>query len=89
MSSSGQVHLPTREPEMRQVPNANRRLDDHVLRALNKIRKPSTAEEITELLNRDLGPGDRPFQEREIATWLRNASDKVLRLYWLETRPRR
>ncbi len=74
---------------MRQVPNANRRLDDHVLRALNKIRKPSTAEEITELLNRDLGPGDRPFQTREIATWLRNARDKVLRLYWLETRPRR
>jgi len=89
MSSSGQVPIQTREPEMRQVPNANRRLDDHVLRALNKIRKPSTAEEITELLNRDLGPGDRPFQEREIATWLRNASDKVLRLYWLEARPRR
>jgi len=39
---------------MRQVPNANRRLDDHVLRALNKIRRPSTAEEITELLNLDL-----------------------------------
>ncbi len=89
MSSSGQVQPQIREPEMRQVPNANRRLDDHVLRALNKIRKPSTAEEITELLNRDLGPGDRPFQTREIATWLRNANDKVLRLYWLETRPRR
>ncbi len=89
MSSSQQVHLQTREPEMRQVPNANRRLDDHILRALNKIRKPSTAEEITELLNRDLGPGDRPFQTREIASWLRNTTDKVLRLYWLETRPRR
>lgn len=74
---------------MRLAPNANRRLDDHVLRALNKIRKPSTADEITELLNRDLGPGERPFQAREIATWLRNASDKVLGLYWLETRPRR
>jgi hypothetical protein len=74
---------------MRQVPNASSRLEDHVLRALNKIRKPSTAEEITELLNRELGPGDRPFQTREIATWLRNASDRVLRLYWLETRPRR
>ncbi len=48
---------------MRQVPNANRRLEDHVLRALNKIRKPSTAEEITELLNRDLGPGERPFSD--------------------------
>jgi hypothetical protein len=74
---------------MRQVPNANPRLNDHLLRALNKIRKPSTAEEITELLNRDLDPGERPFQTREILTWLQNASDQVLRLYWLETRPRR
>ena len=47
------------------------------------------AEEITELLNRDLDPGDRPFQTREIASWLLNSTDKVLRLYWLETRPRR
>jgi predicted Zn-ribbon and HTH transcriptional regulator len=62
---------------------------EHVRRALNKIKKPSTAEEITELLNRELGPGDQPFQTEEIETWLRNASDKVLRLYWLETRPRR
>jgi hypothetical protein len=89
MSSSGQVRFQIREPEMRQVPNANRRLDEHVRRALNRIRKPSTAEEITELLNRDLGPGDRPFHTREIESWLRNASDKVLGLYWLETRPRR
>jgi len=89
MSSSGRVHLQTREPEMRQIPNAKHRLDDHVLRALNKIRKPSTAEEITELLNRDLDPGDRPFRTGEIATWLESAGDKVLRLYWLEARPRR
>ena len=89
MSSPGQVRLQIREPEMRQVPNANRRLDEHVHRALNKIRKPSTAEEITELLNRDLDPGDRPFRTREIATWLESAGDKVLRLYWPEARPRR
>lgn len=89
MSSSGQVRFQIREPEMRQVPKANRRLDEHILRALNRIRKPSTAGEITELLNRDLGPGDRPFQTREIESWLRNANDKVLGLYWLETRPRR
>ena len=89
MSSSGRVPVQTREPEMRQIPNAKHRLDDHVLRALNKIRKPSTAEEITELLNRDLDPGDRPFRTREIATWLESAGDKVLRLYWLEARPRR
>jgi len=89
MSTSQQIHHQTREPQMRQVPHAKRRLDEHVLRALNKIKKPSTVEEITELLNLDLGPGDRPFQAREIATWLRNADDKVLSLYWLESRPRR
>ena len=74
---------------MRELPNANRRLDESIRRALNKIKKPSTAEEIAELLNRDLGPGDRPFQAREVAAWLRNAADTVLRLYWLESRPRR
>jgi hypothetical protein len=74
---------------MRQVKNADRHPDEHMLRALNKIKKPSTVEEITELLNRDLGPGDRPFQAREVATSLLNAGDKVLRLFWLETRPRR
>jgi hypothetical protein len=89
MSTSQQIHAQTRGLQMRQVPNAKRRLDEHVLRALNKIKKPSTAEEIAELLNRDLDPGDRPFQAREIESWLRNASDNVLGLYWLETRPRR
>ena len=89
MSTPEQVHLQAREPQMRQVPNANRRLDEHLRRALNKIKKPSTAEEITELLNRELGPGDRPFQIGEVATWLRNADEDVLNLYWLKTRPRR
>jgi hypothetical protein len=56
---------------------------------LNKIKKPGTAEELTELLNRDLGPGDQPFQVREVATWLRNAEENVLCLYWLGNRPRR
>ena len=74
---------------MGKASNANRRLDEHVRRALNKIKKPSAAEEITELLNRDLGPGDRPFQAWEIANWLRNADDTVLQLYWLGSRPRR
>jgi len=77
------------EPQMRRFPNADRRLAEHVLRALNKIRKPSTAEEITELLNRELGPGDRPFQTKEISAWLRNGQDSVLSLYWLGTRPRK
>jgi hypothetical protein len=73
---------------MDQPANANR-LDEHMRRALNKIRKPSTAEEITDVLNRDLDPGEPPFQVREVSTWLRNASHTVLHLYWLESRPRR
>jgi orotate phosphoribosyltransferase-like protein len=56
---------------------------------LNKIRKPSTAEEITELLNRDLELEDRPFQTKEVAEWLRNTRDTTLMLYWSTTRPRR
>jgi len=89
MSTLQQVRLQAREPHMRQVPNASHRLDEHILRALNKIKKPSTAEELTELLNRDLGPGEQPFQVREVATWLRNAEKNVLSLYWLGNRPRR
>jgi len=89
MGTLQQVRLQAREPQMRQVPNANHRLDEHILRALNKIKKPSTVEEITELLNRDLGPGDQPFQVREVATWLRNAEESVLCLYWLGNRLRR
>jgi hypothetical protein len=74
---------------MGQIPNSRRRPDEHILRALNKIRKPSTAEEITELLNRDLEPEDRPFQTREVAEWLRNTENTALTLYWSRTRPRR
>jgi hypothetical protein len=71
------------------LPNANDRLAECMRRALNRIKKPSTAEEITELLNRDLGPGDRPFQTKEVTAWLRDAGDTVLHLYWLGSRPRR
>ena len=60
---------------MRKIPNSSRRLDEHISRALNKIKKPSTPEEITELLNRDLEPEDRPFQTKEVAVWLRNTGD--------------
>ena len=67
----------------------SRRLDEHISRALNQIRKPSTAEEITELLNRNLEPEERPFQTKEVAEWLRNTGDTVLTLYWSRTRPRR
>ena len=73
---------------MRKSPNS-RRLDEHIARALNKIRKPSTAEEIAELLNRDLELEDRPFQTKEVADWLRNTEDKTMTLYWPRTRPRR
>ena len=74
---------------MRKIPNSSRRLDEHISRALNKIKKPSTAEEITELLNRDLEPEDRPFQTKEVAQRLGNTGDVVLTLYWSRTRPRR
>ena len=87
--STFQIHPQTRETHTRQAPNADRRLDEHLLRALNKIRKPSTAEEITELLNRDLEPGDRPFLAREVEAWLRSAQDTTLSLYWLKRRPRK
>jgi hypothetical protein len=87
--STSQVHSQARGASTRQVPNVDRHLDEHVLRALNKIKKPSTAEEITELVNRDLGPGERPFQVGEVSSWLRNAAHRILNLYWLESRPRR
>ncbi len=57
---------------MKKIPNSSRRLGEHIVRALNKIRKPSTAGEITELLNRDLDREDSPFQARDVAEWLRN-----------------
>jgi hypothetical protein len=56
---------------------------------LNKIKKPSTAGEITELLNRDLEQGDRAFQEKDVAEWLRNSEDTALTLYWSRARPRK
>jgi hypothetical protein len=87
MSASRQFS--TQWPQVRHVSNSDRRLDEHMFRALNKVKKPSSAEEITELLNRDLGPGDRPFQTREISAWLKDAGNRVLNLYWLESRPRR
>jgi hypothetical protein len=74
---------------MRQPLNANPRLDEQVRRALNKIKRPSTAEEITELLNQELSPGDNPFSEAEVDRWLRDNREKVLQLYWLRNRPRR
>jgi hypothetical protein len=89
MSTSQQIHFAAKSPGIRQASNSSRHLGEHIRRALNKIKKPSTPVEITELLNRDLGPGDRPFQAREVASWLRNAEGEVLSLYWLEARPRR
>ena len=71
------------------ITSPSRRIDEHIIRALNKIKKPSTAGEVTDLINRDLGPGDHPFQKKEVDAWLRNAGDMVLNVYWLESRPRR
>src|ERR1017187_4246430 len=74
---------------MKKVSNSDRLIREHILRALNKIRKPSTADEITELLNRDLDPEDRPFQAKDVAEWLGNAEDTALTLYWSSARPRK
>ena len=72
---------------MKKIPNSSRRLSEHILRALNKIRKPSTAGEITELLNRNLDLDDSPFQANYVAEWLRNTEDTALTLYWSRARP--
>jgi hypothetical protein len=69
--------------------NSRGALDKHITRALNKIRKPSTVEEIAELLNHELDLGDGAFQTKEVAEWLRNAKDQTLTLFWLRIRPRR
>jgi len=74
---------------MNQSRDADERLDQLVIRALNRIKKPATAEEITELLNRELGPGDRPLDAKDVETRLRNARPRAVPLYWLATRPRR
>jgi hypothetical protein len=88
MSTSQAIHH-IQELQTGRGPKPGRRLDEHMLRALNKLKRPSTAEEITELMNRDLGPDDRPFEAREVASWLRGGHDEVLSLYWLQSRPRR
>jgi predicted Zn-ribbon and HTH transcriptional regulator len=74
---------------MKKIPNSSRRLSEHILRALNQIRKPSTAGEITELLNRDLDREDSPFQLKDVEEWLRNTEDTALTLYWSRARPRK
>jgi predicted Zn-ribbon and HTH transcriptional regulator len=74
---------------MKKIPNSSRHLNEHILRALNQIRKPSTASEITELLNRDLDREDSPFQAKDVAEWLRKTDDMALTLYWSRTRPRK
>lgn len=74
---------------MNQMKEVDERLDQLVVRALNKIKKPSTAEEITELLNRELGTEDLPFDAKEVESWLRSTRGKAISLYWLATRPRR
>lgn len=66
-----------------------RNLYEHVLRALNTITRPSTAAEIAEKINAQLGMGEKPFSVREVSQQLRNMGDTALAMYWLESRPRR
>ena len=75
--------------QMKKAPNSDRRLSEHISRALNKIKKPSTAGEITELLNLDLDQEDRPSQEKDVAEWLRNTDETALPLFWSRARPRK
>ncbi|MGA9392265.1 MAG: hypothetical protein WBV69_17695 [Candidatus Sulfotelmatobacter sp.] len=74
---------------MKKIRNSKQGFNDHILKALNQIKKPSTAGEITELLNRELELGDRPFQEEDVVEWLRKSEDTALTLYWSRARPRR
>jgi hypothetical protein len=74
---------------MKRTPSSNRDLSEHISRALNKIRKPSTGSEITELPNRELDRGVQPFQEGAVAEWLRNTGGAALTLYWSKARPRK
>ena len=69
--------------------SAKERFEESVMRALNKIKRPSSAEEITSVLNGELGPGDPPFSRQEVEAWLRSSDHAVLALYWLRNRPRR
>jgi hypothetical protein len=64
-------------------------LRDRVLEALNEIRVPSSAEEITEKLNQRLNKGEKPFRVGVVAQQLRDLEDLSLTLYWLKARPRR
>jgi hypothetical protein len=55
-----------------------RNLYEHVLRALNAITRPSTAEEITDKLRSQLRKGEKPFSVREVTQQLRNIGDGAL-----------
>jgi len=63
-------------------------LDRSLALALNQIRRPSTAQELAERINQNLGQGDRPFSVGEIEHQLQANSD-VVPLYWLKARPRK
>ena len=61
----------------------SRNLYASVLQALNGIRRPSTAAEITDRLNAQPKEGEKPFNEREVSQQLRNMGDSALTLFWL------
>jgi hypothetical protein len=66
MITSHQVRTPTRSAEVREITRPSRRLEEHIIRALNKIKKPSAVAEITELLNGDLGAGIAHFRPEKL-----------------------
>ena len=62
---------------------------EQVLQALSAIKRPSTAEEITDNINAQLRMGEKPFSERQVSQEMRNVGDCAQTLYWLKSRPRR
>lgn len=52
-----------------------RSLYEQVLQALSAIKRPSTAEEITDNINAQLRMGEKSFSERHVSQEMRNMGD--------------
>ena len=53
-----------------------RSLHEHVLQALSAVKRPSTADEITDKINAQLRMGEKPFSERDVLQQMRNMGDR-------------
>jgi hypothetical protein len=69
---------------MREIPNSKRRLGEAITRALNKIRKPSTAEEVTVHVNPDRATDHPPFcLSRPFASIVKPIAELGINLPWV------